>query len=641
MKPLFAILFLASSLIACAAVPADILNDLASPDLAKRFSAEMSLRDIVFEAGKPGASAEDAAALEKQLLDLAADTSTALASRLWILEQLPYFATAKSVPGLKALLVDPDAQIREGARRALQNNRDPSASRPIIEALKVANDAPWVIGLMDSLAARQEMAAVDLIAARLTSENDAIAATAAQSLGSIGGKASFNHLSNFLPNCPATILPTAQSALIRCAIALAKIPPGILDKIMALLSLGQTTPKAEDALMTLWPQAANASIRFEIFSALANDGDGSKAAPLITELLAKQDTPGAREIFHFAMLSGKPSLTAPILAALPGLGEDARLAVHTALAAKSDTSQEADLLALAATLEGNKKAAAIELLGRSGTEKSLEFLTAEAVKNSARTFPAVVVAVNRLQVPALDERLMNEAQGPPGTQTNQAIRLLSFRNPTGTEALLLKLAAPDAPAGSRVASLSGLEVVGGYDTSIQLIKWIAETPKDADPKPLIGAFRRIAPRVEAASILWNETFLPAFQSASPENRSALLLTIPALRCEESGAFLVEGIRTDPSSRSAYLDQLTSWSNFSAGKPLLAAAALPDLDAASRDKIFQAATRLLFSTVKAPLNKKQQFAQELLAAAPEGAIRDSIEKAIENAKLELLTPADNQ
>jgi len=72
MKTLFVILCLATTLTARAAVPVDVLTDLASPDLARRYSAQMSLRNLVFEAGKPGASAEGAAAMEKELLDLAA-----------------------------------------------------------------------------------------------------------------------------------------------------------------------------------------------------------------------------------------------------------------------------------------------------------------------------------------------------------------------------------------------------------------------------------------------------------------------------------------------------------------------------------------------------------------------------------------
>jgi hypothetical protein len=100
---------------------------------------------------------------------------------------------------------------------------------------------------MDSLTARRETAAVAPIAARLTSEDNNVAAAAAQFLGTIGGQASFDILGKFLPNCPAAILPTAQSALIRSGLSLPKTIPGVTD-----------------ALVALWPNAANASVRFQI-----------------------------------------------------------------------------------------------------------------------------------------------------------------------------------------------------------------------------------------------------------------------------------------------------------------------------------------------------------------------------------------
>jgi hypothetical protein len=446
----------------------------------------------------------------------------------------------------------------------------------------------------------------------LTSPNPAIASLAAQSLGSLGGKEALKALNIFLPNCPPAILPAAQGALVRCA---TKQADG--DKVIS----------------ALWPKAVNASIRCEIFNALASLGDGSQAAPLVTEILAQQDTPGTTEILHLAVLSGNAKLKDPVLAALPNLNEDARLAVHAALAQKSDTSREDDLLALAAALDGNKKTIAIELLGSCGTEKSVDFLVAEAMKKSAQTLPSTSLAINRLKVPGLDQRLLEQAVAPTGPVAAQAMMLLSFRNPEGTENVLLKLAAPDAPTDSKASALSALETVGGFESGTRLIQWIAMTPSGKDPKPYIAVFRRIAPRLNAPSSLWKSAFLPAFESAPVENRNALLLTIPGLRCPESGATLVEWIRTDKAAmRANAIEELLSWSTFDAGNSILAAAVLPDLDAADREKLFQGASKLFLPSVNAPPHLKKDYAKKVLAAAPEGPIRDSIQEAMKSAKL---------
>ena len=609
MKHLFTTLFLATALAAQAAIPADVLENLASSDLTKRFEAETKLRQLAYAAVKPGADPATASALEKDLLALASDTAAPEPSRLSALEQLPFLASASSVPGLSALLSDPTPLIREGARCALQNNPAPAASAPLLQALEKAEQPAWTLGLMESLATRADASAIPAFASRLTSPDKAIASLAAQSLGSLGGKEALVALNKFLPNCPPAVLPVAQGALVRCA---------------------SKEADGDKAISALWPKAVNASIRCEIFNALATAGDGSQAAPLVTEVIAKQDTPGTTEILHLAVLSGNAKLKDPVLAALPTLHEDARLAVHAALAQKSDTSREDDLLALAAALDANKKTIAIELLGFCGTEKSVGFLVDEAAKKSPQTLPAASLAINRLKIPGLEKRIFEQSQGAPSPNY---ITLLAFRNPDGTEAFLLKLAAPKSGAEQRQAALASLEIMGQFETASQLLRWIGETPKGSDPKPYIAAFRKIAPRLSAEAALWKSGFLPAFQAASPENREMLIYTIPALRCRESAETLVEWIRSDPKLRSSAIDQFASWSDFAAGDSILAAASVPDLDEPSREKLFKAATRLLFPTVKANVKDKKDYANKVLAAAPEGPIRDAVQKAITEANID--------
>jgi HEAT repeat protein len=527
------------------------------------------------------------------------------------------------------LLSDPTPLVREGARSALQNNPNPAASVPLLQALEKADQPAWALGLMDSLATRADTAAIPVFASRLTSPDQAIASLAAQSLGSLGGKESFEALNNFLPTCPPNILPVAQSALVRCALSMTKDPTSIWDRLVAATEKFLGMPTAAESIAALWPKTSNAAVRCEIFNALAGLGDGSQATPLVTEVIAKQDTPGSLEILRLAVLSDKPSLKNPVLAALPTLNEDARLAVHAALALKSDTSREDDLLALAAALDGSKKTTAIELLGSCGTEKSVDFLVAEALKKSPQTGPAASLAVNRLKIPGLDQRLMEQAKATPSPEV---ITLLAFRNPDGTEAFLLNLASPNSAAEQRQAALSCLETMGQFETGAQLLRWIAETPQGSDSKPYIAAFRKIAPRLSAEAPLWQSTFLPAFQSASPENRQALLYTIPALRCPESGATLVEWVRSDTDLRSIAVDQLVSWSSIAAGDSLLAAAQISDLDDPSREKLFKAAAKLVYPNIQAPAPVKKVYAKKVLAAAPEGPIREAVQQAITAANL---------
>ena len=611
MKLLLAFLLFATALSAGASLPPELVSDLSSPDLGKRFTAQVALRRLAFEAGKPGADPAVAATLSKELLGMGSNTALPEDTRASALEQLPFLADGACVPGLAVLLADPNPAIREFARCALQNNPDPAASKPLIEALEKADQSLWAIGLMQALEARKEASAVPQIQTRLSSADPAVSSLAAQSLGSIGGQAALEALVAYLPSCPQGILAIVQSSIVRAA---------------------QSVNGSKSAISSLWPTAANGAIRCEIFNALVAVGDEEGALKILQQILSAPTTPGAREILHLAILSGKAGLKNAVTAALPGLDEDARLAVHAALAQSGDSSQEADLLVFVSQLQDQKKAAAIELLATCGTEKSLDFLLAEFASNNRQTQPAASLALNRLSVPGLDERLLEAAKGSDATKAREAIKVLVPRNPKGMEAIFLNLAAPSAAAEGRPVALEALASIGSVTTAKQLIQWIAETPQGADPKPFIATFRRLAPRLRAESQLWNQSFLPAYQSAPAENRPALLLAAPGIHGPASAQSYVDWIRNEPAMRSEYLAQLLSWNDFQNGEFLLMAASIPDLDMPTREKLFQAASRLFFPNVNAKPPKKVAFAKKVLAASPEGPIRESVQKAITDSQV---------
>jgi hypothetical protein len=352
---------------------------------------------LAFEAGKPGTDPTIAASLSKELLGMALNASLPEETRLSALKQLPFLADGSCVPGLASALGDP--LIREAARCALQNNPDPAASQPLIDALEKADQPLWVLGLMQALEARKEASAVPQISARLASTDPAIASLAAQSLGTIGGKTALDALIAYLPTCPPSNLAVTQSAMIRCALPLTKEPVGFMEKIMAQMDKWMGKPTAAETISSLWPTAANAAVRCEIFKATLTSGNDEGALKILQEVLAAPTTLGTREILHLAVLSGAPAFKQLIVAALPGLDQDSRLSVHAALAEAGDFSQEADLLAFVSTLQGQKKAAAIEVLAVCGTEKSLDFLVAEFALKDRQTLPAASLALNRLPVP--------------------------------------------------------------------------------------------------------------------------------------------------------------------------------------------------------------------------------------------------
>ncbi|MBU3664382.1 MAG: hypothetical protein FGM15_00680 [Chthoniobacterales bacterium] len=605
MKQTFLFFLALTALAAQGALPPEVVENLAAADLSKRYEAETALQRLSLKAGAPGAEPAARAALEKELLAIASDAGKPEPTRLSALRQMPYLADGTAVPVLAALLEDPSTSIREEARCALRNNPDPAASTPLRDSLEKANVPTWELGLMEALLHRSCEKAAPLFAARISSTNQSVASLAAQGLGSIGDADSLKTLVNHAEKCPPAVLPVVQSAAIRCAERLG----------------GE---KAREIPTALWPKAADAAVRCQIFRVMLAT-DEAKAAETLREVIAQPDMTGADEIFRLAILSGKPALAAEITAQLPKLPADARLTAHAALSEQNDASHENDLLEFAKVLEGNRKNIAIASLQNSGTEKSLEFLAAESS-------PAAALTINRLKVDGLDQKLLEASTNTTGDEQKKAIRLLAARNPEGTEAQLLKLASPDSVNDSRRAALGGLETVGGFETALQLLQWIATAQPGTEVKPYQALFRRIVPRLNASAAIWRQGFLPAYAKASDETKRALLPMIPGMSGVDSSRSVVEWLKTEQSHRAELVEQLVAWQDLDNGPFLLEAAQIPDLDEQTRTKIFHGATRLLYPNVKGPEQRKKRLAADLLAAAPEGSIGTMVETSIKEANL---------
>jgi HEAT repeat protein len=589
------------------ALPPEVAENLAAADLGKRFEAETALQRLAFQVGSPGAEPAARTALEKELLAIASDVGKPEPARLSALRQMPYLAGGTAVPVLAALLEDSNLAIREEARCALRNNPSPAASAPLQEALQKASETVWELGLMEALLHRSDKEAAPLFAERIDSSDVAVASLAAQGLGSIGDATDIEILVDRAKKSPPALLPVIQSAAIRCAERLG----------------GE---KARKIPATLWPEAADASVRCQIFRVLLDTQD-AQAVVILREVIAKPDLPGANEILRLAILSGKPDLAGEIIAQLPKLPADARLTVHAALSGRKDTSQEEDLLALAKALEGNRRSIAITALANSGTQRSIDFLTSE-------TSPAATLAINRLKVDSLDRSLLEASAKASGEEQKKAIRLLAARNPAGTEALLIKLASPGSTPPSRGAALDGLDAVGGFDTALQLLQWIAAAGPDVEVKPYQALFRRLAPRLNATGAIWRQGFLPAYAEANEEKKRALLQMIPGLGGVESSRALVEWIKTGQGERAAMVQQLVAWQDLENGVFLLDAANTPDLDEASRTTIFRAATRLLYPNIKGSDDRRKQLATDLLEAASDGELRALVSASIKEAGIKL-------
>jgi len=156
--------------------------------------------------------------LEKRLAAVLS-TGASNDAKDYVLRRLRIIGTADSVPAIAPLLEN--KELSASARYAIELNPSPDAGKALRDALpKVSGKLK--IGVIGSLASRQDAESVAAIAASLTDSDKDVACTAAHALGAIGDADAAKQLGEFLPKAPEGVKPAATDAYLVCAEKLAK-----------------------------------------------------------------------------------------------------------------------------------------------------------------------------------------------------------------------------------------------------------------------------------------------------------------------------------------------------------------------------------------------------------------------------------
>ncbi len=414
------------------------------------------------------------------------------------------------------------------------------------------------------------------------------------------------------PHSPPIPRPSAARVLRSLEQLPADLPakhPACRPKLRLQFAVPRLTGRmqAQQFPRALWPKARpTPPVRCEIFNALCRRlSDGCRAQhPSSPKSSLNRAVPGSLEILRLAVLSDKPSLEksrTPPHRQPPSAEMDDAFAVHFCRWRQSPrrSSREDDLRALAAALDGPKKPPLSDFLAAlRHFGKSVDFLVAEALKKSPQTLPAASLAVNRLKIPGLDQRLaVEQAKAAPSPEV---ITLLAFRKPGWHEALPPWMPSPrrTPQPSSAGAALSCLENHGpSSKRGAQLLRWIAETPARLQiPSPTVLHSVKSPPRMSAeATTLAIHVPHPGVQAAPPG-------VPPSATLHHSRTPLVPSLepRLWSGPRSGYTDlrsiALTSWCHGFEYSPLatrlLAAAQISDFDDPAAKTSSKAAAKLL-------------------------------------------------
>ena len=442
------------------------------------------LRDYVYaRKDDPSARAE----CEGKLLAFLSAQATPVA-KMAACRMLRIIGSERSVPVLEPLLLDTDAA--DMALYALAKIPSPAVDRALLQTLPKAEGATKT-AIIAALGDRKSKEAIPALVP-LLKRDGADAASAALALGEIGGSASADALSAFLPGAPPGVKPKAASALMKCAEAFlyaknARAALRIYDSILNDRSI---------------PAAIREGAMIGRISS-----SGSAAASVLMDQLKGPDTDMQEAAIAKISEVIKPDAIDPVCGLLPSLSPAAQVQV---LAVLSGYPKER-VLATIVKAAGNEalpvRVAAIKALETVGDASVVPLLAGTAARTRGAEQIAARGALGLLKGKPVDEAVLAlYAQKPPEEIQGELLLAIAERRMYAAKNMVAAAAQSPVPR-IRTQALRALRSIGTPSDISGILDLLVKSADDAE-------------RIEV------ETTIAALAQkiANPENRSAAVKT---------------------------------------------------------------------------------------------------------------------
>ena len=442
------------------------------------------LRDYVYaRKDDPSARAE----CEGKLLAFLSAQATPVA-KMAACRMLRIIGSERSVPVLEPLLLDSDAA--DMALYALAKIPSPAVDRALLQTLPKAEGATKT-AIIAALGDRKSKEAIPALVP-LLKRDGADAASAALALGEIGGSASADALSAFLPGAPPGVKPKAASALMKCAEAFlyaknARAALRIYDSILNDRSI---------------PAAIREGAMIGRISS-----SGSAAASVLMDQLKGSDTDMQEAAIAKISEVIKPDAIDPVCGLLPSLSPAAQVQV---LAVLSGYPKER-VLATIVKAAGNEalpvRVAAIKALETVGDASVVPLLAGTAARTRGAEQIAARGALGLLKGKPVDEAVLAlYAQKPPEEIQGELLLAIAERRMYAAKNMVAAAAQSPVPR-IRTQALRALRSIGTPSDISGILDLLVKSADDAE-------------RIEV------ETTIAALAQkiANPENRSAAVKT---------------------------------------------------------------------------------------------------------------------
>lgn len=572
-----------------------LLPLMSAQDVGSRYAPQIRLQDMGSYAARPGAEIERET-LAKVLVKNLDQPNLVREVRHWIVLQLERIGKGESVPCLAKLMTDPDENLRDYARRALEKNPDPSATDALVKSLADAKDSKWKIGLINALGTRRARKAIQPLTDALSDADPKVASAAATALSNIGGQEGVTALASVFNMPPSPLYMKASQCMIDVAQEMLRQNnvAGAAEIYTALYE-GATRFAREN------PEANPFNIRAAgIVGMMACDP--AKTAARIPEWMRDKDAKVRAAVVQAARNTTSKAPTQALTAMLADLDPQSQVQVLGLVADRGDLSSVDPVKKVLASDDEAVRLAAIETLTKIGTDDGAEALFQVAVSGSGATQKAARESLAVMAGPRVEEIIAAGAANGQASARAVAIGLLGKRRAAGTAVTLLGYAADADEQISRAAFAAMVDVADAIDAAA-LADLVAKAKSGGPRDSGVTALRAVlaaAKNKDAAA----EAVIDRMKTADAEARVAMLSSLDASGTIAALAVVCEAAQSpDEAMSDAGIRTLGNWPSFEGAETLVSIASKPETSLTRYVLAVRGALRLIAAGESAPMDQR--------------------------------------
>jgi len=518
--------------------------------IKKRYSPWFVILIIVAISAGLIARVQAADPKEQDLINVL-NSDTAKSEKAITCKKLAIYGTEKAVPALEPLLADKElASWARIALEAIPGTAPNAALRNAVGKLR----GRLLVGVINSIAVRRDVLAVDALIQKLDDSNASVASAAAVALGHIGGDISAKALTKALTNSPAGVRSAVGEGCILCA-------EGFLanDRAAKAVKLYDTVQKAEVPV-----QRHLEAIRGAI---LARGSDG---LPLLIEQLRSKDKKRLGIGLRTARELPGRNVTKALALELDRLSPDRRPLLLMAVADRSDSAVLPAVKKAAQSDSKELRITAVNILIRMGDISCVPMLLQAATGGDAELQKAAKETLIRLPGKNVDADYLLRLPRAKGKEKQVLIELVGQRQISHALPVVVS-SLKDPDAGIRSAAVRTVSIIGLDPQAADLVKMLEKTKDPAYRAQIRTALLAISARCGEKCI---PHLKPLTQSSDNELHIIGLKTLAAIGGSDALAAVKSAIESaEPKTQDEAVRILSNWpSNWpddtEAGKALL-------------------------------------------------------------------------